>query len=339
MSTAPAYRLVGLPASPYSIKIRALMRYRRLPFVWQLQTDAVRHETAHVKPPLIPMLCCLDSGDWHVDSTPIAHLLEQRHPGARSVLPPDPGLAFIDALLEDMADEWAPKVIMRHRWHPEEDADWSGQWMVGPAAEPVDAATLKHRADAIQQKQTVSLQDYTGVFPDTVAAIDHFFETALAGFESLFDNRQFLAGSRPSLADFAWYGLFMQCFVQRVSNAQMRTEAPRLTYWLFILDDASGIEGAWAAAEDTVPAAVQRLLSLAGSTYLPYLAASLRAQEAGAEWVELDMPGGPYRQRLSPYHVKCLRKLCAAYGSLPDASRQRITGVLQNTGCAPYLSL
>ena len=50
------YRLIGSTASPYAIKLRALMRYRRIPFDWVIMTKALRKQTEHLRPNLIPIL-------------------------------------------------------------------------------------------------------------------------------------------------------------------------------------------------------------------------------------------------------------------------------------------
>ena len=86
------YEVHGALGSPYSLKIRALMRYRRLPHIWV--HGAATHQAAlsQVKAPVIPVMRFPD-GSWHNDSTPLIYALEGLHPGARSVLPPDPARA------------------------------------------------------------------------------------------------------------------------------------------------------------------------------------------------------------------------------------------------------
>ena len=50
------YRLIGSTASPYAIKLRALMRYRKIPFDWVIMTKAHRAATAHLQVVIGPSL-------------------------------------------------------------------------------------------------------------------------------------------------------------------------------------------------------------------------------------------------------------------------------------------
>ena len=56
-----------------------------------------------------------------IDSTFQIRRLEELY-GERSVIPTDPALAFLDALVEDYADEWLTKCMFHYRWAFDADA-------------------------------------------------------------------------------------------------------------------------------------------------------------------------------------------------------------------------
>src|SRR3981189_3017211 len=117
--TEGRYRLIGSTASPYAIKLRALLRYRRIPFDWVIMTKALRKATEHLRPNLIPVLQYPD-GTYRGEITTLAYDLESRHE-ERSVIPDDKAVGFICDLLEDLADEWAVKPLFLYRWWDPED--------------------------------------------------------------------------------------------------------------------------------------------------------------------------------------------------------------------------
>src|SRR4026207_136474 len=96
-------RIVGMPGSPYSRQLRAVLRYRRIPYAWILQGSPESRGLPQPRVQLLPQLIVPGADgrpEARTDPTPLVHELEKSHAG-RSVIPPDAGLAFIDALLED----------------------------------------------------------------------------------------------------------------------------------------------------------------------------------------------------------------------------------------------
>ena len=69
--TQTPYIINGSLGSPYSLKMRAIMRYRHIPHVWKQMTGANRDEVfSKVKVPVIPIIEYPD-GSFHNDSTPM----------------------------------------------------------------------------------------------------------------------------------------------------------------------------------------------------------------------------------------------------------------------------
>ena len=148
------YRVVGANGSPYSMKMRAIFRYRRIPHIWQHRSARVEAETANVRPQIVPMVQFPDGSGWRVDSTPIAYELEERH-SARSILPEDPAHRFLCALIEDMADEWLTKAMFHYRWFYAPDQDYASWWIATDRNSTVDStrAAREAFADTFGQRQ------------------------------------------------------------------------------------------------------------------------------------------------------------------------------------------
>lgn len=111
-------RIVGAPGSPYSRKLRAVLRYRRIPHRWVISGAPGSAGLPQPRVQLLPQLVERGEGgalEVRTDSTPLIRELEKRHPG-RETIPGDPVVAFLDALLEDYGDEWLTKAMFHYRW-------------------------------------------------------------------------------------------------------------------------------------------------------------------------------------------------------------------------------
>jgi glutathione S-transferase len=328
MSAQDAYQVYGALGSPYSMKMRAVLRYRRLPYVFHISGPG-DPDIAHVKPPVIPVIRFPD-GSWHVDSTPMIDELEQLH-GERSVVPEDAAHAFLAFLLEDFADEWATKWMFHYRWFYEPDQKAFSRWGAFDRLGPVGAAQVENVAATFTERQ-VGRMALVGCTPENRPLIEGTFVEAAEALNGMVSAESpYLFGSRPSRADFGLYGQFSQLTSDPTPDALLRERAPYTYRWVQQLDDACGVEGSWLAPEAPLPQGTLGLLRMCGEVYLPFLVANAAAFERGDDSFVVELHGRSYAQAPFKYQFKCLAELRRRFVALEEGVRRKVEGVLADT--------
>jgi glutathione S-transferase len=324
------YRLIGSTASPYAIKLRALMRYRRIPFDWVIMTKELRKQTAHLRPNLIPVLQYPD-GTFRGETSTLAHDLEARHE-ERSVIPPDRALAFLCDLLEDLADEWAVKPLFLYRWWDPEDQAYVSRWAGQEWATSEAATGSAEEIDEFRRRQ-ISRMPILGATAENKPLLEESYRRILAAFEPHVGMSNYLFGSRPSLADFAWFGQLSEMATDPTPMRILRERAPFTDHWVRRLDDASGMDGEWYPRERVLNGWVEALLRIVGELYLPFLLANAEAFVRGLERLEIEVWCLPYALAPFKYQVKCLYQLRDRFAALDAGDRDVLQPILARTGC------
>ena len=337
MSAAPLV-LVGAPGSPYSRKMRAVLRYRRIPFHWVIRNSGADRDIPEVPVSLIPVLVFPGEAGAQrsamIDSTVQIRRLEE-HFGERSVIPPDPALAFIDALLEDYGDEWLTKPMFHYRWSYGADIAKAGailpRWRRTNA--PDDAVAPMSRM--VTERQVGRL-GVVGSNETTAPVIEASYLRLLERLDAHLAHQPFVMGGRPGSADFGLFGQLTQLALFDPTPAALVIErAPRVYAWCEIVEDLSGLEpeeSDW-ITRDALPDTLRPLLAEVGRVYAPFLLANAAALERGDARVECEIDGRKWVQRPFPYQGKCLRWLREGYEALAAADRVAVDGVLAGTGC------
>lgn len=335
--------LGGQYGSPYSLKMRAVLRYRRIPFTWVLRNS--KWDDLPTPPvPIIPVIVYPNADGSHgeatVDSSPQIMRLEGEVAG-RSLVPTDPALAFIDMLIEDYADEWVTKAMYHYRWAYEADIAKAGNLL------PL-GGNLQMNSDQAQQSyeyittRQIGRRTLVGSTEENSPIIEGSYERLLDILTQQFSGYDFLLGDRPGRGDLGMYGQLTQLAKWDPTSATIAaTRAPKVVHWVDRVDDLSWlpVEGddGWCTLEQ-LPAATTRLLNEIGQTYAPFMVANAEALMSCADEVVCTLEGGTYRQAPFKYQVRCLEWLREAYQALSDDDRSRVDTVLDGTGCEVLLA-
>ncbi|MBS1177066.1 MAG: glutathione S-transferase [Proteobacteria bacterium] len=331
-----ALLLSGAPGSPYTRKMVALLRYRRIAYRLLLSTTGAPALPA-AKPPLLPTFY-LPGPDGALqavtDSTPLIRRFEAEFAG-RAVVPADPALALVDALLEDFGDEWLTKAMFHYRWTYPADIRKAGEVLACWRGGPHDDAALAATADAVRQRQIPRLR-YVGSNPSTGPVIEAGYQRVLLALEDHFRTHRFLMGARPGASDFALYGQLTQLVHFDPTSMALAAEiAPRVGAWVLMMEDLSGLEPTdtdWLNVT-RLPDSLKALLRETGRLYVPLLRANAQALQAGQAELQATIDGQPWVQQAFPYQGKCLAWLRRDHQALSAADRARADAVLAGSGC------
>ena len=329
----------GAPGSPYTRKMLAVLRYRRIPYRF-LVGLWTKDEVDSLPAPKVDLLPTFyfetDDGGVEavVDSTPIIRRLEADALG-RSVVPRDPALAFIDYLLEDYADEWLTKAMFHYRWQYPADIELAGEILPRWRDLTATAEEIAPRSQFVRDRQVGRLY-VVGSNELTLPIIEASYRRFLGLLDAHIGNGPFLFGQRPSAADFGLYGQLTQLAAFDPTPSQLTADvAPRVLAWVQTVDDLSGLEPSdddW-LERDEVPETLVALLAEAGKTYVPVLLANAKAVDAGAEQVLAEVEGQAWVQQPFPYQAKCLQWVRQQYARLDRADRAVVDGIVRGTGC------
>jgi glutathione S-transferase len=342
MSQQSSIALMGAPGSPYTRKMLAVLRYRRIAYRLLSRNGAAKAGMPSPKVALLPTFY-LPGADGQleavVDSSPIIRRLEAEHEG-RSVIPADPGLAFLNELIEDYADEWLTKAMFHYRWAYEDDIEKASQMLPLWQHYTIPDQVLAERAGTIGERQIERLY-VVGSNLVTGPVIEASYRRFLSAFEAHLTHRPFILGERPASCDFAVYGQLTQLALFDPTPAALTLAiAPRMLAWTSLMEDESGLEPAedgWTPI-DALPATLMALLSEIGRVYPPVMLANARAVMAGAAEVVTEVDGQAWRQPPFAYQAKCVQWLRQSHAALPVASRAGVDRVLEATDCAPIVS-
>jgi glutathione S-transferase len=335
--TTPRLRIVGIHGSPYSRKLLAALRYRRIPYSW-IVTDSVEHEgLPKPRVVLLPQLIVQDDDGREValtDSTPILRDLDRRFP-ERRVRPSDPVVAMLDAILEDWGDEWLTKPMFHYRWAFEDDIRRASEILPRWSRPERDDETVRMGGGMFAQRQIGRL-GVVGSNAVTAPVIEASYRRALELLSAHHLGSRFLMGARPGASDFGVYGQLTQLAgFDPTPTAIAYETAPRVVAWIHTVEDLSGLEpkdSDW-MTRDAVPDTVRALLAEVGRVYVPFLLANAKAIASGAGTVECTIDGKPWTQKPFPYQAKCLGFLRDEFAALSAADRSDAGRLLAGTGC------
>ena len=322
------YRIYGSELSPYSVKVRSFFRYKNIDHDWIPRSPAVQAEfQKYAKLPLVPLVVTPE-GEGIQDSTPILERFEASHPEP-SVIPDDPALAFVSALLEEYGDEWGNKWMFHYRWRYQPDV-WSTAERIALQMMGAQGTLAVAQARAAVADRMTGRLGFVGSNQQTEPVIEASFAKALGLIEAHLASRPYLLGGRPAMADFGLWAQLYEAATDPTPGAIMRASAPNVMGWIQRMV-APRAEGGFEQLAALVPTLTPLLAQEVGALFLPWSAANAAAIGHGHKSFTMSLGGAEWTQEPQKYHARSLAEIRRKFAAAKAATG--LEPLLATTGC------
>ena len=314
-------KVYGSRISYYTGKLEAYLRHKGIEYT-ALPTPYHEAEMLKEKVGAVQMPIVDDDGEWMSDTTPIIEHLETVHPD-KSVIPADPVVRFIAFLIEDYADEWLWRPAMYFRWWYRDDRFLASNTLTDELTGHLRAPRWMRRR-MIVRRQVRHYLDRDGITDATREHVEQTYFNALGAMTAILENRSYLLGSAPSIADFGMMGPMFRHFGQDPTPQEvMRSRAPAVYEWVARMWRANAPVAPEFVAE--IPADLAPLLKEVCETHLVQLAENARGFAAAKPRFSMTVQGCDYREiATSRYRVWCLEELRWHATALEAPDRARV---------------
>jgi len=300
-----AYILYTMDNSPYSDKVRAFLRYKRVPILEHTENAETRFSVlqARTGKTMVPVVLTPDDEAIN-DSTTITARIETICP-----TPPtrwkDCVADTIGMLLEDYADEWLVRIMLCSRWYHAEDAAQNAALIAGAMTHGVYGVEFQRAAREFPPT-IISTLPKMGATPQNAQSWYAMLTPILEALDRALSRSLFLTGSAPHQCDFAFYGQLNQIRRDPTGSQWIAAGPESVRAWL------GRIEGACAPGASAVPVslvdlgALEPLVRLMSATYLRMQVANALAVETGQPEAHADLEGMQFSATPARYNLKLL---------------------------------
>lgn len=323
-------KLYGCSVSYFTGKLEAYFRYKGLAYeLIPAVPEALRERSGAAQMPALE----LPDGRWLTDSTPIIDWFEQQHPN-HPIMPAEPLMGFVGRLIEDYADEWLWRPAMHYRWSYAADRELLsrklGDELLADKSWPGWVKRL-----AIRNRQLGTFVKGDGIDKASAKHAEQSYFRVLDCLSAVLQQRPFLLGERPSLADMGLMGPMLRHFSHDPTPAAlMQQRAPLVWEWVARMWNAKGEDHGDTVLLTEPDEPLMALLQEIGRTHLPYYVQNAEAFAAGQSRFDATIEQVLYpKARVSRYRVWCLEQLRGHFDELNDSVQGQLEQLLKQAGC------